>query len=90
MTEAEFLKQAVAVLGSQQAAAQVIGIKQQSVSDVLRAGRKAPAEWVLPLERATLAKGAIVTRHQLRPDLYPLEDDGGARRRTTVQNVAEA
>lgn len=73
MSEPEALHLAISILGSQQAAAAVIGIKQQSVSDVLRAGRRAPAEWVLPLERATRAKGREVTRHQLRPDLYPDE-----------------
>lgn len=34
-----------------------------------------PAERVLTIERAT---GGQVTRHQLRPDLYPLPEDDGA------------
>lgn len=32
---------------------------------------KLPAERVLDVERAT---GGLVTRYQLRPDIYPLED----------------
>lgn len=73
MDESRALKKAIRVLGSQQAAADAIGIKQQSVSGVVSAGRAAPAEWVLPLERATAEAGEIVTRHELRPDLYPIE-----------------
>jgi DNA-binding transcriptional regulator YdaS (Cro superfamily) len=54
--------------GSQSALAAAIGLKQQSVNDVFRAQRPAPAKWCIALEKAT--KGAV-TRHQLRPDLYP-------------------
>ncbi len=80
-TQHEALKRAVSILGSQQAAAEAIGIKQQSVSDVLCAGRRAPAEWVLPLERATREKGDEISRHDLRPDLYPDNEARAPRRR---------
>lgn len=87
MTEFEALKLAVTILGSQQATAEAIGIKQQSVSDVIRGGRRAPAEWVLPIERATRGK---VTRHELRPDLYPLDEDDQPGRDAPPSHVEAA
>lgn len=53
---------------SQTAAAKVIGVTPQAVSEVMRRKSTVPATWCLPIERATQGK---VTRHQLRPDLYP-------------------
>jgi DNA-binding transcriptional regulator YdaS (Cro superfamily) len=47
------------------------------VNYILNAGKKVPAEWCLAIERATaekcaeLGEGEPVTRHDLRPDLYP-------------------
>lgn len=57
--------------------ADAIGIKQQTVSEVIRGGGAAPAKWCIPLEVAT---GGQVTRHQLRPDLYPVESDASANK----------
>jgi DNA-binding transcriptional regulator YdaS (Cro superfamily) len=65
------LARAKVILGSQQALADAVGVKQPSVHHILTDGKKVPAEWCLPLEKATSGK---VTRHQLRPDLYPVED----------------
>lgn len=31
-----------------------------------------PAEWVIPIERAL---GGRITRHELRPDIYPVEEE---------------
>jgi DNA-binding transcriptional regulator YdaS (Cro superfamily) len=59
--------------GTDTALAAVIGITQQSVNDVVRAGRPAPWRWCIPIERAT---GGKITRHQLRPDVYPPENEG--------------
>lgn len=64
------LRQAKEILGSETAVAEAVGKKQQTVNEVMRAGRPAPATWCIPLEQAT---GGQVTRHQLRPDLYPSE-----------------
>ena len=64
------LQAALKIFGTQSALAAAIGLKQQSVNDVFRARREAPAKWCIPLERATNGK---ITRHQLRPDLYPEE-----------------
>ena len=76
-TGMEALALAVEILGSQSAVARAIGKTQQTVNDVVRTGKRVPAEWCLPLERATAEKGPdkMVSRHQLRPDLYPTEDD---------------
>jgi DNA-binding transcriptional regulator YdaS (Cro superfamily) len=63
------LKSAIADhLGSQAAVARIVGVTPQAVSEILRRGRRVPAEWCLPLEQAS---GGAVTRHALRPDLYP-------------------
>ncbi len=63
------LKAAIAEhLGSQAAAARCVGVTPQAVSEILRRGKRVPAEWCLRLEQAT---GGAVTAHDLRPDLYP-------------------
>ncbi len=56
------------ILGNQTALAAAVGVTQPSVNYMLRSGRRVPAEWCLKIEQAT---GGQVTRHQLRPDLYP-------------------
>ena len=55
-------------LKSQVAVARAVGVSPQAVSEILRRGKRVPAEWCLAIETATA--GAI-TRHALRPDLYP-------------------
>lgn len=62
------LESAVGLLGGQSATARLIGVSQQSIWAALNTRKRVPAEWCLPIERAT---GGQVTRHQLRPDLYP-------------------
>ena len=57
-------------LRSQVAVARAVGVSPQAVSEILRRGKRVPAEWCLALETAT---GGAVTRHDLRPDLYPPE-----------------
>ncbi len=53
---------------TQVALARVVGVTPQAVSDVLKRGKRVPAEWCLRLEQAT---GGAITAHALRPDLYP-------------------
>ena len=63
------LKRAVAIAGSQSALADLIGTTQSQVWYWLSRARKAPpGEYVLRIETAT---GGKITRHDLRPDLYP-------------------
>lgn len=66
------LQKAVDVFGSQAALAAAIGKQQQHVQYWLKT--KVPAEHVIPIERAT---GGKVSRHDLRPDLYPVESESG-------------
>lgn len=62
------LFEACEVAGGQSALARLLELKSQgSVSGWIAAGR-APAERVLAIEAAT-----GVSRHRLRPDLYPIE-----------------
>lgn len=64
----EALRRAVAAKGSQVAFAGFIGVGQPSVSKWLKKGVPLPAEHVLKVEAET-----GVSRHDLRPDLYPRE-----------------
>ena len=64
------LRRAKNILGSEAALAAVVGVTQPSVHYMLNDGKRVPAEWCLPIERATEGK---VTRHDLRPALYPAE-----------------
>jgi DNA-binding transcriptional regulator YdaS (Cro superfamily) len=66
----EGLKRCIKILGSQAAVARECGVGQTAISECLRNGKRVPAEWVLPLERATAAAGEKVSRYQLRHDLY--------------------
>lgn len=67
------LQRAKNVLGSEAAVAAVVGVKQPSVNYILNSGKQVPAEWCIPLDRATAVKGARVACHQFRPDLWPAE-----------------
>jgi DNA-binding transcriptional regulator YdaS (Cro superfamily) len=84
------LKRAVQVIGTQSKTAEAIGIRQQSVSEIVSRGKRVPAEWVLPLEAATEAAGEKVTRHQLRPDLYPAPPKTDSRKRRPRSAPVEA
>jgi DNA-binding transcriptional regulator YdaS (Cro superfamily) len=67
----EALQRAIAACDhSQSELARRIGKKQGNIWDWLQAG-KVPAEACIPIEKAT---GGLVTRYELRPDIYPAED----------------
>lgn len=70
MTRYEALERAVQIAGSQQAFADLISVSQPTVSRILKQLRQLPAEHVLTVEQAT-----GVSRHLLRPDIYPREID---------------
>lgn len=67
----EALSRAIEILGSQTAVAKAVQRTPQAVSEISRRGERVPPEWCLPIERATDGK---VSRHDLRPDLYPKAD----------------
>ncbi|TKA90377.1 transcriptional regulator [Halopseudomonas bauzanensis] len=58
--------------GGQSALAKLIGVSGQAVNRMCTTGR-VPAERVLAIEKAT-----GISRHELRPDLYPKEEDSVA------------
>jgi DNA-binding transcriptional regulator YdaS (Cro superfamily) len=63
------LEIAVEKVGGQSAFARLHSVSQPTVWAWLRNGKPLPAEYVLTTERET-----GVSRHDLRPDLYPRED----------------
>lgn len=67
----EALWKAKELLGTEQKLADAVNRKQPTVHEVLKRGKEVPAEWCLPIERATNGK---ITRQQLRPDLWPREE----------------
>lgn len=62
------LAKAIRAVGSQTAFANLLGKRQSVVSGWLLRGTRLPAEYVLTIEAAT-----GISRHDLRPDIYPLE-----------------
>lgn len=69
----ESLKHAIELMGGVTQLAKALGVSQQNVSNWLMRGRVPvdPVNQVLAIERVT---GGKVTRHQLRPDVYPVEE----------------
>lgn len=66
----EGLQRAVEIAGGQTALAKALGVRQSHVWTWLHRQKRVPAERVLQIEAAV---GGAVSRHELRPDLYPLE-----------------
>jgi DNA-binding transcriptional regulator YdaS (Cro superfamily) len=66
LTPQQALALAVNRMGSQAAMGRLCGVTQQAVWKWLDEGMELPAEHVLKVEAAT-----HVSRHDLRPDLYP-------------------
>ena len=62
------LARAVDLAGGQSAFARLHGVSQPTVWAWLKHGKRLPAEFVLATERET-----GVSKHDLRPDLYPRE-----------------
>lgn len=63
----EPIQKAVETVGGATALGSLLGVSRQVVEYWVKA-RRVPAERVLGVERAT---GGKVTRHELRPDIYP-------------------
>ena len=66
LTPFEALKGSVDIVGSQSAFARLCGVSQTAVWKWLQSGKRLPAEHVLTVEAET-----GVSRHLLRPDIYP-------------------
>ena len=67
-TPSEALKRAVDIAGGQRATSRICGTSQTAVWKWLQSPKGIPAEYVLRVEAAT-----GVSRHALRPDIYPIE-----------------
>lgn len=65
MSEQNPIERAIQVVGSQDKLAAKLNVTKQAIT---KWRRRVPAERVLGIEAAT---GGAVTRHDLRPDLYP-------------------
>ncbi|HEX5464438.1 MAG TPA: helix-turn-helix domain-containing protein [Burkholderiales bacterium] len=62
------IQKAIEIAGSQKALADRLGVSQPAVCKWLN-GARVPADKVLAIEEAT-----SVSRHDLRPDIYPREN----------------
>ena len=69
------LDRVIATLGTQSELVRVLGLSQSTVNSWFRRGQELPAQHVLKVEAAT-----GISRHELRPDLYPREDSNTAHR----------
>lgn len=67
--ESEALERAVELAGSQAKLAAAIGVSQPSIWKMVNQAKRASVDYVLAIEAAT-----GVSRHDLRPDIYPRED----------------
>jgi len=70
------LDRAADIVGGQAAIGRLFGISRSAVCQ----WGQCPPERVIALERAT---GGLVTRYQLRPDIYPPEDAEGRQGAST-------
>jgi DNA-binding transcriptional regulator YdaS (Cro superfamily) len=59
---------------TQVALAHAVGVTPRAVSDVLKRGKRVPAEWCLKLEQATGTPARA-----FRPDLYPPKEKQGEK-----------
>ena len=64
----EAFHRAVEILDGQSATARVAGCTPGNIHQLLNKGSVLPAEYVIPVEAAS-----GVSRHDLRPDIYPRE-----------------
>ena len=74
LTPSDALREAVEIAGGQSATARICQRSQAAVWKWLNNGKLLPAECVLALEAAT-----GVSRHALRPDIYPVSHSDPAR-----------
>lgn len=64
------LQKAIVIVGSQAKLARILNVKQPYIWNWLHRDKNIPAEYILKIEKAT---NGLVTRYELRPDIYPRE-----------------
>lgn len=71
------LREAKNVIGTEAKVAEIVGVSQPSVHEMLRSGQKVPAEWCIPIHVETSRLAVVdptkrrISCHELRPDIYP-------------------
>ncbi len=82
------LARAVRAVGSQSEFGRLIERRQSTISEWLKKDAPLPAEYVLKVEKALEELGVTdLSRHELRPDLYPRESSDD---RTPIVDVVPA
>lgn len=71
LTAERALGRAIDKAGSQAELARVCAVSSTAVWKWVRTAKRVPAEYALAIESAT-----GVSRHELRPDIYPIENSG--------------
>lgn len=71
-TPEDVVMKIIKLAGSQLKLANLINVKQCTISSWVNRNKKVPSQHVLTIEKALENK---ITRHEIRPDLYPKEDD---------------
>lgn len=66
----EGLKKVLKHVGGQNALARLLSVAQPSVYRWVHNAQRIPAEHVLKIEKALNGK---ISRHEIRPDIYPIE-----------------
>lgn len=74
VTPAEAFARAVEIAGGQAPTSRLVDVTQGAIWQRLNGSKPAAAEWVLKLEAAT-----GISRHDLRPDIYPRENTTAPR-----------
>ncbi|TAJ73004.1 MAG: hypothetical protein EPO45_19315 [Sphingobium sp.] len=84
-TPYEALQHAVSEAGSQSALARICSVSQTAVWKWIQSSKRLPAEYVLRVEAAT-----GVSRHHLRPDIYPVDLPPASSRFVGIDRFAAA
>lgn len=83
-TRFEALKLVIDAYGTQEGAADAFGVSQSSISRWLSQSKRLPAEYVIQAEADT-----GISRHCIRPDIYPLEGSANHGRNRAVDHCID-
>lgn len=80
------IERAVRLVDGQSELARRCKTSQPRIWQCLNRNQRVPADLVLPIEAAT---GGLVTRHELRPDLYPPPEEGETSPKETAREGSQ-